>query len=195
MSAKRACESALAMQARRKALTAEWEKLGRPLIKARTGINTGNMLVGNIGSRYRFHYGAMGDPVNLASRLEGLNKIYGTQIIVSQNTAQQVAGLFRLRELDLVRVKGREQPLSIHELLGAIDVALPLEHEEMLSLYQMGLDAYRQRRFQEAASLFESCLRRRPDDGPARLMSGRCREYAVNPPPEDWAATFEDRRG
>ena len=192
--AKRACESALAMQARRKALTAEWEKLGRPLIRARTGINTGNMLVGNIGSKYRFHYGAMGDPVNLASRLEGLNKIYGTQIIVSDNTAQQVTGLFRLRELDLVRVKGREQPLGIHELLGAIDVALPLEYEEMLSLYQMGLAAYRERRWDEAARMFERCLRRWPNDGPALLMQRRCRDYREKPPAGDWGGTFEDRR-
>ena len=192
--ARRACDCALAMQARRAKLTAEWEKLGRPLIKARTGINTGNMLVGNIGSKYRFHYGAMGDPVNLASRLEGLNKIYGTQIIVSQNTAEQVAGLYRMRELDLVRVKGRMQPISIHELIGASDVNLPLEFEELLSLYQMGLAAYRARRWDEAVSLFEACLRRRPDDGPSRLMETRCRTYRETPPPEDWAATFEDRR-
>ena len=192
--AKRACDSALAMQARRAAVNAEWEKLGRPLIKARTGINTGNMLVGNIGSKYRFHYGAMGDAVNLASRLEGLNKIYGTQIIISQNTAEQVTGLYRLRELDLVRVKGRTQPLSVYELIGTSDVFLPLEREEMLSLYQMGLSAYRERRGDEATRLFERCLRRSPNDGPSLLMQERCRMYREKPPAEDWGGTFEDRR-
>jgi adenylate cyclase len=152
------------------------------------------MLVGNIGSKYRFHYGAMGDPVNLASRLEGLNKIYRTEIIISANTAEQIDGAFRLRELDLVRVKGREQALAIHELLGASDILLPLEFEEMLSLYQMGLVAYRDRRWDEAAGLFGRCLLRRPDDGPSRLMQERCYLYSVSPPPEDWGGMFSDRR-
>ena len=96
-------------EARRAALGDAWEKIGRPRIKARTGINSGNMLVGNIGSKYRIHYAATGDAVNLASRLEGLNKIYGTEIIISGDTAELVAGAFRLRELDMTRVKGREE--------------------------------------------------------------------------------------
>jgi adenylate cyclase len=192
--AKRACACALAMQARRHALGEEWAKIGRPRIKARTGINSGNMLVGNIGSKYRFHYGAVGDPVNLASRLEGLNKIYGTEIIISADTAEFVGSAFRLRELDLVRVKGRTQPLSIHELLGASDFFLTLEYEEMLSLYQMGLRAYRERRWDEAEGLFARCLLRCPDDGPSRLMQRRCRTYRDNPPSEAWGGTFEDRR-
>ena len=193
--AKRACDCALAMRARRLALREEWAKLGRPAIKARTGINSGNMLVGNIGSKYRFHYGAMGDPVNLASRLEGLNKIYGTEIIVSGNTAELIGDAFRLRELDLVRVKGRDQALSIYELLGASDVLLEREDEEMLALYQMGLTAYRERQWDHAMRLFGRCLQRRPGDGPSLLMQSRCRAYRERPPPDDWAGTFEDRRG
>jgi adenylate cyclase len=193
--AKRACTCALAMQAHRNALSDEWEKVGQPRIKARTGINTGNMLVGNIGSKYRLHYGAMGDAVNLASRLEGLNKIYGTQIIISGNTAELVMGEFRLRELDLVRVKGRGQALRIYELLGAADTPLPAEQEELVRLYEAGLAPYRERRWDEAQDLFGQCLQLHPDDGPSKLMQWRCRNYREKPPGEDWGGTFEDRRG
>lgn len=184
--AKRACESALAMQAQRAALNEEWPKVGRPRLKARTGINTGNMLVGNIGSKYRFHYGAMGDPVNLASRLEGLNKMYGTEIIVSGDTADLVDGAFRLRELDLVRVKGRGQALGIYELLGTEALRLPAAHEEMLAAYQAGLARYREQRWDEAIALFRKCLQLRPEDGPSRLMEGRCQAYRDTPPGERW---------
>lgn len=191
----RACKSALAMRERREALSDAWEKIGRPRIKARTGINTGNMLVGNIGSKYRFHYGAMGDAVNLASRLEGLNKIYGTQIIVSGNTAEMVAGAFRLRELDLVRVKGRGQALRIYELIGVADMPLSDEHQRLLDLYEAGLAAYRSRDWDRALELFGQCLALSPQDRPSLLMQVRCRGYREKPPRSDWDGTFEDRRG
>ena len=193
--ARRACASALAMQAHRIALGEEWAKVGRPRIKARTGINSGNMLVGNIGSKYRFHFGAVGDAVNLASRLEGLNKIYRTEIIISEHTAELVAGSFRLRELDLVRVKGREQVLRIYELIGVADMPLPAEKKELLDLYEAGLSPYRERRWDEALELFRKCLLLCAEDGPSRLMQRRCRTYRDNPPPEDWGGTFEDQRG
>lgn len=193
--AKRACICALAMQASREALSDEWEKIGRPRIKARTGINSGNMLVGNIGSKYRFHYGAMGDAVNLASRLEGLNKIYGTQIIISGNTAELVAGAFRLRELDLVRVKGRAQAQHIYELIGMMDVPLTSERQQLLSLYETGLVAYRKRSWDDALELFRQCLLLYPDDRPSLLMQTRCQNYRDKPPQENWDGTFEDRRG
>jgi adenylate cyclase len=183
------------MQAHRNALSDEWEKIGRPRIKARTGINSGNMLVGNIGSKYRLHYGAMGDNVNLASRLEGLNKIYGTQIIISGNTADLVAGQFRLRELDLVRVKGRQQALRIYELLGAADVILTDEHERLLHLYETALAPYREQRWDEALDLIGQCLLLFPNDGPSLLMQRRCQTYRDKPPSQDWDGTFEDRRG
>ncbi len=193
--AARACRSALAMRARREALSDEWEKIGRPRIKARTGINSGTMLVGNIGSKYRFHYGAMGDAVNLASRLEGLNKIYGTQIIISGTTAELVAGAFRLRELDMVRVKGRAQALFIYELIGAADTPLTDPHLRLLNLYEKGLLAYRRRGWDDALELFRQCLLIHPDDRPSLLMQVRCQQYRDRPPGMDWDGTYEDRRG
>lgn len=189
--AKRACASALAMRERRAALGDAWTKSGRPRLKARTGITTGTMLVGNIGSKYRFHYGAMGDPVNLASRLEGLGRVYGAEIVISDHTAQMVEGSFQLRALDLVRVKGRQQALAIHELLGAADAALPVEQKEMLALYAAAMTAYRGRRWDEALELFRQCLVLWPEDGPARLMARRCTMFRDDPPPADWGGMFE----
>src|SRR5438093_12054066 len=115
--AQRACAAALAMRDKRIELAGEWQATGRPKLIARTGINSGLMLVGNLGSKYRFAYGALGDHVNLGSRLEGLNKVYGTEILIGENTARLVAASFVLREIDMVRVVGREQPVRIYELL------------------------------------------------------------------------------
>ncbi len=189
--AKRACASALAMRERRIALGDAWARDGRPRLRARTGITTGTLLVGNIGSKYRFHYGAIGDAVNLASRLEGINKVYGTEIIIGDPTAQLIGDDFLLRELDFVRVKGRHRTLRIHELLGAAGQAIPGEQKEMLGLYAMALERYRQRRWDDALELFRQCLVLWPEDGPSRTMEGRCRMFRDSPPPQDWAGTFE----
>jgi len=193
--ARHVCASALAMREHRAALSDAWEKIGRPRIKARTGINSGTVLVGNIGSKYRFHYGAMGDAVNLTSRLESLNKIYRTEIIVSDHTARLVEGAFRMRELDLVRVKGREQALRIHELVGTAEAPLTLPQQELLRSYALGLAAYREQRWESALEIFKKCLVCAPGDGPSQLMLMRCRIYRDRPPARDWDGAFEDRQG
>jgi adenylate cyclase len=100
-----------------------------------------------------------------------------------------------LRELDMVRVKGREQALRIYELLGPADMTLPAEQERLFSLYEAGLGEYRARHWDEALALFGQCLQIRPDDGPSRLLQRRCQDYRDKPPSEDWGGTFEDRRG
>ena len=164
--AKRACATALAMRERLLALGEEWMQMGRPRLRARIGVNSGTMLVGNIGSKYRFHYSAMGDAVNLASRLEGLNKIYGSEIMVSSHTAELVPGMFLMRELDLVRVKGRQQALRIYELLGSAEMALPPQRRQLLDSYAAGLSAYRERRWDEGREIFEQCLALHPDAPP-----------------------------
>ena len=189
--AQRACAAALAMLHQRNALGDEWVKMGRPRLRARTGINTGRMLVGNIGSKYRFTYSVLGDPVNLASRLEQINKIYGTEIIISEDTARLVASSFVLRRLDVVRVVGRKQALGIYELIATAGAELPPDQEKMLSLYDGALEAYRGRRFDEAIAMFTECRTIRPADGPSRLMVDRCRLYQQAPPPEGWDGTFE----
>jgi adenylate cyclase len=122
--AERACAAALAMRDHRAALREAWGKIGRPPLIARTGINAGLMLVGNPGSKYRFAYGVLGDHVKLGSRLEGLNKEYGTDILIGANTAALVEKAFLLREIDMVRVVGREQPVRIYELLATAGTSL-----------------------------------------------------------------------
>jgi adenylate cyclase len=189
--AERACAAALAMRERRAVLREEWTKLGRPQLIARTGVNSGLMLVGNLGSKYRFAYGVLGDHVNLGSRLEGLNKQYGTDILIGENTAELVRNAFLLREIDLARVVGREQPVRIYELLAKAGTGLPREQEKAFGAYAAGLEAYRQQRWRDALGLFEEALGLWRGDGPSRVMAGRCQAYQKTPPPESWDGVFE----
>ena len=190
--AHRACEAALAMREQTRALAAEWAKIGRPPIRARTGINSGPMVVGNLGSKYRFAYGVVGDQVNLGSRLEGLNKIYRTEIIVGENTAQLVGQAFQLRELDMVRVIGRRQAVRIYELIAVAGTPLRPEHEQVLGIYADALEAYRKGMWAEALALFRQAQTLRPDDGPSRALAQRCREYEAHPP-ETWDGVFDQQ--
>jgi adenylate cyclase len=189
--AARACAAALEMRAVRQQLNDEWVRMGRHPLHARTGINSGVMLVGNVGSVYRFSYGALGDEVNLGSRLEGLNKIYRSEILVGENTVAMVGDAFRLREVDLVRVVGRKQPTRIYELLARSGEALPEARELALMAYAEALRAYRERRFEDARARLDACLTAWPDDGPARTLRERCAELLTRPPPEDWEGVYQ----
>ncbi|MEW6144686.1 MAG: adenylate/guanylate cyclase domain-containing protein [Thermodesulfobacteriota bacterium] len=189
--AERACAAALAMRDNRNTLNEEWAEIGRPPLIARTGINSGRMLVGNLGSKYRFAYGVLGDHVNLGSRLEGLNKGYGTEILIGENTAQLVGDKFLLREVDMVQVVGRVQPVRIYELLAAHGTPLHHEQEKAFGFYAAGLEAYRERQWNEALGIFNKCLGLCPDDGPSRTMAERCQIYRKTPPPEEWDGVFE----
>ena len=191
--AHRACATALALREARRALGDRWEAEGKPRLKARTGINSGPMLVGNLGSKYRFSYSALGDNVNLGSRLEGLNKIYGTEILLGENTARVVDADFRLREIDLVRVKGRREAVRIHELLGPAGTTLPEAQEEALRQYAAGLEAYRAQRWDEALAIFMRALALWPADGPAQTMALRCHAYKARSPLGDWDGIFDQR--
>jgi len=189
--AKLACASALAMRDARYVLAEEFEKIGRPPLRARIGINSGLMLVGNYGSKYRFNYSVLGDQVNLASRLEQLGKTYGIETMIGEGTVDLIGNDFLLRELDRVQVKGRKQALRIFELLGVAGTALPPEQAQMLTLYASALEAYRSRRWDEAEALFGQCLALWPAEGPSKLMAERCRAMRDAPPPEDWDGSFE----
>ncbi len=189
--AHRACATALAMRRELAALREAWLRIGRPPLRARTGINSGSMLVGNLGCRYRFAYGALGDNVNLGSRLEGLNREYGTEIIIGENTARLVGDAFRLRELDCVRVKGRQHAVRIYELLARAGEALPEEAERALGRFAAGLEAYRRQAWEAAAALFDTALQANPADSAAAAMLGRCRTYQQAPPPGGWDGVYE----
>ncbi len=189
--AQKACAAALAMRERLRALRLEWEAVDRPALRARIGINSGPMLVGNLGSRYRFAYGVLGDQVNLGSRLEGLNKIYGTEILIGENTANLVKDDFILREVDSVRVVGRKQCVRVYELVADSSAALPKEQEQAFRDYADGYAAYCEQHWDDALDLFRRSLEVWPNDGPSKTMAERCRIYRESPPPEGWDCVYE----
>ncbi|OPX35185.1 MAG: hypothetical protein B1H11_09530 [Desulfobacteraceae bacterium 4484_190.1] len=186
-----ACGAALGMRDRLRRLREEWPKIGRPALRARTGVNSGPMLVGNLGSPYRFAYGVLGDHVNLGSRLEGLNKTYSTEILIGENTAELVGDSFMLREVDMVRVKGRVQPVHVYELVAKAGDVLPEKQLDAFSSYKKGLEAYRDQRWTEALAHFEKALSLWPEDGPSKVMAERCRIYLETPPEGEWDGVFQ----
>lgn len=188
--AARACRAALEMRVARREMSEEWSERGRPKLQARTGINTGLMLVGNLGSKYRFSYGVLGDNVNLGSRLEGLNKEYATEILIGENTADLVAKDFILREVDVVRVVGKEKPTRLYELIATADAQLPSDQARVLEAYASALAAYRDQRWDDALRGFGQVLECRPADGPSLVMTERARGYVASPPAADWDGVF-----
>ncbi|HVO56173.1 MAG TPA: CHASE2 domain-containing protein [Dongiaceae bacterium] len=185
-----ACRTALDMMARMRQLQKQWEAEGKPRLDIGIGLNTGVASVGNMGSSLRYGYTALGDSVNLSSRLEGLNKDYGTHILVSETTylnAQESGMVFR--ELDLIRVKGKLQPVLLYELVGYASDLTP-RLQSLLERFRAGRTLYRQRRWKEAQDAFQSILDQYPDDGPARAYWKRCQEYLFDEPPANWDGVF-----
>ncbi|MBU0929345.1 MAG: adenylate/guanylate cyclase domain-containing protein [Spirochaetes bacterium] len=181
----RACLSAVLMQRRLGEMRGRWREEGRDELRVRMGVNSGPAVAGNMGSRTRMNYTVMGDSVNLASRLEGANKAYGTYTMVSQNTHASVKDQFRFRELDTIRVVGKNEPITVYELLE-ISGKVPEKKEETISHYERGLASYKGRRWKEAMVGFARALRLDIDDGPSRLYYRRCRAFMKVPPAADW---------
>lgn len=179
-----ACRSALAMADTLKTLQDGWTDSGFPLIKIGIGINTGAVVVGNMGSRQRFDYTVMGDHVNLSSRLEGQTKHYGVQIIVGENTYNETKDIFYFRLLDLIRVKGKVEATRIYELIG--EKAAGTQVPTHVTLYEQAFEAYLNGDFQSAGALLEQVLQCAPHDGPAEVLMKRCDEMIEVPPPSDW---------
>jgi adenylate cyclase len=148
----------------------------------RMGLNTGAALVGNIGSKRRFNYSVMSDAVNVASRLEGANKYYGTTIIASETTVAATGSTFAWRELDAVRVKGRNTPLKIYELLDLVGQETP-QQRDAAGAYAEGLAHWRKREFDEAARSF---ARAAEFDRSSDLFRKRASDLAKSPPGGDW---------
>ena len=184
------CQTALDMMAQIHKMQKKWEAQGKPRLDIGIGLNTGVASVGNMGSSLRYGYTALGDSVNLSSRLEGLNKDYGTHILVNETTylAARNSG-FIFRELDLIRVKGKLQPVVIYELV-AFSPDLTAEMQTLLDRFCEARALYRQRRWLEAQTAFQSILDQWPNDGPARAYWKRCQEYLFDEPSTNWDGVF-----
>jgi adenylate cyclase len=188
-----ACHAALEMIARLKEMQSKWRAEGKPVLDIGVGLSTGVASVGNMGSALRYGYTALGDTVNLSARLEGLNKEYGTHILLSETTYAMVEDpLLVFRELDLIRVKGKLQPITLYELLGARGTPEGDAPgiEERLELFTLGRAFYQKRDWQEAQNVFEQLLKRWPEDGPARMYMNRCKEYFAAGPEENWDGVY-----
>jgi adenylate cyclase len=177
---RQACLAALEAQGRLARVEAETPP-GEPVFRARIGLGLGEVLVGNIGTRERFAYTLLGDEVNLASRLEGLNKLYGTEIIVSGAVMDEAGDGFEWRRLDRVAVKGRHQGTAIAELIGAKG-AVAGDILAARDVYERALDCYFAGDFERAAELFAEAAGLRPGDRGAAMMRDRAFALANNPP-------------
>jgi len=206
-----ACRSALAMKAAERELnkTVMEEKLSPTPLFTRIGINTGEMVVGNMGAENKMDYTIMGNAVNLAARLEGVNKQYHTGgILISEYTRKKLGDYFLIRRLDRVRVVGINTPLRLYELLAINDEQLSMNNyqlamnneqlamsneqramiREAIEKWEKAIDLYEQRNFKEAGKIFAFLKEQNPDDKVAELYVSRCEKYETNPPPENWDA-------
>lgn len=187
----RACVAALGMKRALAELNARRKSAGKSTIEIGIGLNSGAAISGNIGSEKRLEYTCIGDGVNLASRLEGVTKVYGVMILVSEATHKQLSDDFITRELDVIRVKGKQQPIRIYELLGASPADVPAHLLNILPHFGAGLEAYKKREFQAALEHFATADRLAPDDKPTQLFICRCQQLQQKLPPADWDGVWE----
>lgn len=183
-----ACRCALSHIKKLKELQREYEKQGLPQLDIGIGINTGEMSVGNMGSETVRSYTVMGDAVNLGSRLEAINKEYGTRIIISEFTYSDVKDKFICREIDWVQVKGKQKPVKIYELIdeGSTDI----ETTKMLKYFNEGFKLYHQKKWTQAIEQFNLSLNHLPEDSASKLYIQRCEVFLVEPPPDDWNGVY-----
>ncbi|OLN28923.1 Adenylate cyclase [Desulfovibrio sp. DV] len=184
--AARALGAALAMREAVNALSRDFAARGLPHLAARMGLATGAAVVGNVGSRERFDYTILGDTVNLASRLESLNKYYGTDILLSEPARTAAGEGFPCRAVDTVRVKGRAAAVTVYEPLGRAGDRLP----DFATAYASARELYRRQEFSRALEGFLVADAARGNDPPSRVMAERCRVWIKTPPPPDWDGVF-----
>ena len=181
---------ALRNQAALRALRERWRAEGKPPLSARIGLHTGEVVVGSIGSAARLNYTVMGDVVNLASRLEGLNKYYGTEVLVSEQTYREAQGVVRHRPVDWVAVKGKALAVQVYELLGLKDEPLK-DADELADLAAQGAGPVPRPEVGRSHPVIRAdSTAARPGDGPAGLLLARCRAYRDHPPGEEWDGVY-----
>ncbi len=176
---------AIAMRRRCDEMRPKWQEEYGVDVTARAGLSSGEVVVGNMGSKHKLNYTVMGDMVNLASRLEGANKAYGTRLMISEACHAVVKDLVAWRELDYLTVKGKEQPVRVFEVIG-LTGDLDEATERLVADFHVALGRYRARDFAGALAAFEAILSGAPDDGPSKAYVERCRYFLEEPPGEDW---------
>jgi len=184
-----ACRACIEMQKRLAELRSKWRTEEKPELKMRIGLCTGPAVVGNMGSKNRMDYTMMGDTVNTAARLEAVNKVYGSFTLVGDSTYRSAGDNIITREIDSVLVAGKEDPVTIYEIIGYpedVDDSM----QKAANHYAEGLEAYRNQDWNRALNFFNKALEATPDDGPSKIMLNRCNEYKVNPPDRDWNGVF-----
>jgi len=187
--ADKACNAAINVRNNLHTLSRQWGNQGKFPFHTRIGIHTGDVIVGNMGCNSRLNYTVIGDAVNVSSRLEGINKVYGTEIIVSENTFEQCSDKYEFRLLDRVSLLGRYEGMNAYELITFKD-DLNKTTKQIYEYYETGLQEYHHRNWDKAIKYFNTVLKYRPFDAPSKLMRERCMKYLRNPPPEDWNGVY-----
>lgn len=187
--AKLACYATIDMQKRMVEMRKQLLKENRPLLLVRMGINSGPMVVGNMGSQTRMDYTIMGDAVNLAARLEGANKFYKNFTMISGSTYKQVEEFIDVRELDTIRVVGKNEPVTVYEALDRKNQVTG-KFADMIDLFHKGLSLYKELKFAEAIPVFKQALALYPQDGPSLTYVDRCDRFLKNPMDDDWDRVY-----
>ena len=186
----KACKTAIQGLQKLSFLQEKWVRLNKPIFKARVGINTGNVVLGNIGTEEHLSYTVIGDNVNLASRLEGLNKVYGTTIMISDVTLKGCGDRLVTRPIDLVGVKGKDKKIMVHELLG-IAGETSESTIKFCGEFKTAFAAYVKKDWPVGLSLFQKLASENPDDKLCQIYVDRCRDYQQNPPDASWDGGYQ----
>jgi adenylate cyclase len=183
-----ACRAALAMKDREAKIQPELAGFGAAGMLTRLGINTGPMVFGNMGAPQKFNYSVLGDSVNLGSRLEGANKLYGSRILIAESTAQLVKDGFVMRKLDLLRVKGKLKPIAVFELLSEGNPSA--DQSARIAEYERALTAYQAQKWDEAETILHGLQSRFPEDLPVAALLKRIAKLRHDPPGADWDGVY-----
>jgi len=171
-------------------LNDNWIRQNQDPLVTRIGLHTGEVIVGNMGYDERMNYTVLGDSVNLASRLEGLNKYYGTSIIISEVTYQAAGNYIAARKIDVVAVKGKSQGVTIYELIGLTSDLDKFKLNE-ISDFNTAFELYLNRKWKHAAQIFNDIyIRSDKKDKPAEILIARCNQYSNEPPDENWNGIY-----
>jgi adenylate cyclase len=181
-----AVKSALDMRRRLVVFNRDRRTKGQPELKIGIGLSSGEVVSGNIGSQRKMEYTVIGDGVNLSARLESITKQYACDIVLSEHTYSRCQDKIWVRELDLIRVKGKAQPVKIYELIGDRTQPLAPETKTFLDLYTQGREAYKSMQFELAISLLKLAQALRPKDAAVALHLSRAQAYLLRPPKADW---------